>query len=95
MKTKTTRMKNQEAIANIKGILDSDIGKLMREDPNLSFGPAVEKAGRTFRPGMEEWLRSNAIPLGDWSKNDSEQRLVSCYWATYSHLIQRLSEIEE
>ena len=57
-------MNNQEAIANIKGILDSDIGKLMMEDSKLSFGPAVEKAGRTFRPGMEEWLRTNAIPLG-------------------------------
>jgi hypothetical protein len=79
-------MSNQEAI-NLKGILDSRIGTLMRKDPNLSYGPAVKKAGGTFRPGVEQLLKDHCMRLGD-------DMLVSLYWATYQHLLQRLSELE-
>jgi hypothetical protein len=80
------------SIANIQGILDSPVGKLMMEDPNLSFGPAVKKAGGRFRPGVEEWLKYHCMRVGEWGEG-KENRLVSLYWATYSHLIQRLTQI--
>lgn len=84
----------EHEVANLKAILDSDIGKLMKEDPHLSYGPAVLKAGRSFRPEVEQWLKENAMRVGEWGKG-KEDRQVGLYWVTYPQLMQRLSELEE